>query len=177
MAANHSFIHLQEMKNLMWAPVSVDVWSWFPSFGSKNISPKELMNTYAGQRVRESNIRLFLLIIPTLLFHSCTTRQTSPQLSSVDAVYLYSREESSLAPLQSKSPGVSFYQTTLSHTIHSSCPMFPSCSRYSQLSHQKSGKMAGTIQSMSRLLTEVDASNLGLPVIKINNHLRYLDFP
>jgi len=118
--------------------------------------------------------KIRLLLVVTLCFYTACVSPVRRN-SFLDAQYRLVKS-SKVSP-HTPSQVVKTYQTFISASLGSDCPMYPSCSRYAQLVTSKCGHLEGVLMSSARLQMEFDAQIIGFPIILINRKILYEDIP
>lgn len=69
------------------------------------------------------------------------------------------------------------YQLLLSPQDAASCPMFPSCSRFSMEAFARFGPIQGLLMTSDRFLRENGEAHVHYPPVRMNGRVLYQDLP
>ncbi len=69
------------------------------------------------------------------------------------------------------------YQLILSTQDAASCPMYPSCSRFSMEAFARYGPVQGLLMTADRFIRENDDVHAHYPPVQLNNRVLFLDPP
>ena len=69
------------------------------------------------------------------------------------------------------------YQLVLSNQDAATCPMFPSCSRFSLEAFARYGPLQGLLMTTDRFLRENGEAHVHYPSVQINGRVLFLDPP